>query len=250
MMLNALLTTFLTASLLSVSNAFLNKPNIFVHRHCSRLFLQKTNAILYQDQKYAEAFKIIDECSISGQPNDDLYDSVRYIDRSASKLYPDLDAKRELWDKAHGSWKLQMATGGGRFTTFKPVPIFAFAMIDENNFGNGVGFNQDNIILSLLGPHYFNEKTRSMGIGIHDMFIFSNKVTQLLPGFISDGLGLKKGPSDFANKKGSRMPAFTMIGASEKSLIARGGSGGIAIWTRLDKDIRPAAYGMKRASGM
>ena len=39
------------------------------------------------------------------------------------------------------------------------------------------------------------------------------------------------------------MPAFTMIGASDKSMIARGGSGGIAIWTRLEKDIRPAAYG-------
>jgi hypothetical protein len=26
-------------------------------------------------------------------------------------------------------------------------------------------------------------------------------------------------------------------------MIARGGSGGIAIWTKLEKDIRPAAYG-------
>lgn len=41
------------------------------------------------------------------------------------------------------------------------------------------------------------------------------------------------------------MPAFTIIGSSEKSLIARGGSGGIAIWTRLEKDIRPAAYGFQ-----
>ena len=49
--------------------------------------------------------------------------------------------------------------------------------------------------------------------------------------------------ADFSGKKGSRMPAFTIIGASEKSLVARGGSGGIAIWTRLDKDIGPAAYG-------
>jgi hypothetical protein len=45
------------------------------------------------------------------------------------------------------------------------------------------------------------------------------------------------------------MPAFTIIGASEKSLIARGGSGGIAIWTRLDKDIRPAAYGTSAKNG-
>ena len=39
------------------------------------------------------------------------------------------------------------------------------------------------------------------------------------------------------------MPALTIIvGSSEKSLIVGGGSGGIVIWTRLDKDTRPAAY--------
>jgi hypothetical protein len=67
-----------------------------------------------------------------------------------------LEEKQALWDSAHGSWKLQLATGGGKYTTFKPVPIFAFAMVDEMNFGNGVGWNADSIVLSLLGPHSFN----------------------------------------------------------------------------------------------
>ena len=75
---------------------------------------------------------------------------MRYIDRSALKLYPDEEAKEQLWQRAYGSWKLQLVTGGGRFTTeFKPVPIFAFAMLDEKNFGNGIGFNEKNMILSL-----------------------------------------------------------------------------------------------------
>jgi len=39
-----------------------------------------------------------------------------------------------------------------------------------------------------------------------------------------------------------------MIGVSDKALIARGGSGGIAIWTRLEKDIRPSAYGTDESS--
>jgi hypothetical protein len=199
-------------------------------------------SILEEDEGYREAFKIIDECAASGEPSDDLYDSVRYIDKKAMKLYPDEAAKSDLWDRAHGSWQLIMATGGGRYTTFKPVPIFAYAKIDEKCFGNGVGFNPDNIILSLLGPHYFNAKRRQMGIGIDDMYLFSNEVTQMVPGFMAGGMGLGKTPEDYAESK-SRMPAFTMIGASERSLIARGGSGGIAIWSRLDKDIRPAAYG-------
>lgn len=204
--------------------------------------------LLEQDATYTKSFQIIDECASSGSPSDALYDAVRYIDRNASKLYPDDSAKGEMWERAYGSWKLQLATGPparGGTTPFKAVPIFAYAMLDEKNFGNGVGLNQDTIILSLLGPHYFNTKRRVMGIGIEDMFLFSNKVTQFVPDFISDGMGLKKKPTDFSGKKGSRMPAFTIIGSSEKSLIARGGSGGIAIWTRLDKDIRPAAYGLE-----
>jgi hypothetical protein len=208
---------------------------------CTSLFAV---TILEDDATYSKSFQTIDLCAAAGVPSDDLYDAVRYIDRNASKLYPDESAKKEMWERAYGSWKLQLATGPpsrGGTTPFKPVPIFAYAMIDENNFGNGVGLNQDTIILSLLGNHYFNVKKRVMGIGIDDMFLFSNKVTQFVPGF----MGLKKKPADFSGKKGSRMPAFTIIGSSEKSLIARGGSGGIAIWTRLEKDIRPAAYGME-----
>ena len=120
--------------------------------------LASPSSILEGDTRYAECFKIIDQCSVSGQPSEDLYDSVRYIDKKAFKLYPNDVAKSELWNRAHGSWKLQLATGGGRFNTFKPVPIFAFAMIDEHNFGNGVGLNEETIILSLLGPHYFKRR--------------------------------------------------------------------------------------------
>jgi hypothetical protein len=195
------------------------------------------------DENYHRSFDLIDECAASGQPTDQLYDAVRYIDKNALRLYPDESAKLQLWGRAHGSWKLTLATGGGRSTTFKPVPIFAFAMIDDKCFGNGVGVNGDTIILSLLGPHYFNAKCRQMGIGIENIFLFSNEVTQYVPRFMGEGMGLGKGPDDFAGGK-SRIPAFTMIGASDRSLIARGGTGGIAVWTRLEKDIRLAAYGM------
>lgn len=187
---------------------------------------------------YDDAFKIIDQCSTTQTASDDLYEAVRLIDKNALKIYPTLEDKQALWDQAHGSWKLQLATGGGKYTTFKPIPIFAFAMIDETNFGNGVGFNENNIWLSLLGPYIFNEKQRRMFIVIDDMFLGGSNVSKFVPSFLKDGMGLGKKPSDF-----KRPPAFTYIGVSEKSLIARGGTGGIAIWTRLDKDIRPSAYG-------
>jgi len=132
---------------------------------------------------YDDAFRTIDQCAASGTPTEELYDSVRFIDKNSLKIYPNEQEKQALWDEAHGSWRLQLATGGGKYTTFKKVPIFAFAMIDDKNFGNGVGWNQDSIILSLLGPHFFNTQRRQMVITIDDMYlrrIQGNKVCAFL----------------------------------------------------------------------
>jgi hypothetical protein len=189
---------------------------------------------------YEDAFRIIDDCAIKGETSDDLYDAVRLIDKNAIRIYPDDSHKQELWNTAHGSWKLQLATGGGKKMTFRSIPIFAFAVIDGINFGNGVGWNADTIFLSLLGPHIFNTQRRQMTITIADMYLGSKKVTPLVPLFVKDAMGIGKQPQDF-----KRAPAFTFIGASQKALIARGGTGGIAIWMRLDKDIGPAAYSME-----
>ncbi|KAL7489306.1 hypothetical protein ACHAW6_014898 [Cyclotella cf. meneghiniana] len=198
-----------------------------------------------RQQLYAQSFQIIDSCAASAQPSDQLYASVRYIDKNAHALYKSPTDKQQLWDRCKGSWKLQLATGppsSKSRPTFKPVPIFAFAMIDDENFGNGIGWNQDGILLSLLGNHSFDERRRQMGIGIDHVFLFSSNVTQFVPRFVAEGMGLGKRREDW-ERGSTKMPAFTMIGASDKSMIARGGSGGIAIWTRLEKDIRPAAYG-------
>jgi len=72
------------------------------------------------------------------------------------------------------------------------------------------------------------------------MFLGGKDVTNFVPDFIAEGVGLGKQPEDF-----KRPPTFTWIGASDCSLIARGATGGIAIWTRLPQDIRPVAYGTK-----
>ena len=230
---------------LSVQARTLALIHPFKHFERHHHFAASATQDLGGDELYTKSFEIIDSCAECGQSSDDLYESVRYIDKNAFRLYRDATSKQQLWDRCKGSWKLQLATGppsSKQQPTFKAVPIFAFAMIDDNNFGNGVGFNQDSIILSLLGNHHFDEKKRQMGIGIDDMYLFSSPVTGFLPNFITDGMGLGKGPDDFTGS--SKMPAFTMIGASEKSMIARGGTGGIAIWTKLEKDIRPAAYRM------
>ncbi len=207
---------------------------------CNAALALSSTAISGNNVDYMNAISKIDQCSTTSKPSDDLYDAVRYIDKNAWKIYKDDKSKDELYERAYGSWKLVLATGGGKFTTFKEVPIFAFAMVDEKNFGNGVGFNENSIILSLLGPHIFNNK-KQMTICIDDIHIAGKKVTSFVPDFMKDGIGVGKRPEDY-KESGGRAPAFTFIAASGKSLVARGGSGGIAIWTRLENDIRPSAY--------
>ena len=203
----------------------------------------KRDDITITSKEYKDAMSTIDVASKSATPSDDLYDAVRVIDRNTLKIYPDIESKEELWKRSYGSWKLVLATGGGKFKTFKKVPIFAFAMLDEINFGNGIGLNENSILLSLLGPHELITRIRQMIINVDDIYIGSRNITEIVPKFIGDGMALKKRPIDYKKEKGSsRPPAFTFIAASDTSLVARGGSGGIAIWTRLDKDIRPAAY--------
>lgn len=85
----------------------------------------------------------------------------------------------------------------------------------------------------------FQCNTKTNGNRNRGCIFFSKHVTQYIPRFV--GMGLGKLPEDYTSEGKSRIPAFTMIGASNKTLIARGGSGGIAIWTRLEMDIRPAA---------
>mmetsp|Transcript_27823 Transcript_27823/g.75695 ORF Transcript_27823/g.75695 Transcript_27823/m.75695 type:complete len:247 (-) Transcript_27823:123-863(-) len=227
----------------STCNAFSSSSSNSNNNNNNNITPIKPVRVSISSKEYANAMSTIDAASRSGTPADDLYDAVRVIDKNARYVYPDEASKEELWERAYGSWKLVLATGGGRFTTFKPVPIFAFAMLDETNFGNGVGLNENAILLSLLGPHELVTKRRQMVINIDDVFLASRKVTGMVPSFVGDGMGLGKRPADY-EVSGSRPPAFVFIAASETSLVARGGSGGIAIWTRLEKDIRPAAYNL------
>lgn len=178
---------------------------------------------------YDEAFRIIDECAVKGEPSNYLYDAVHFIEKNAYIIYPNLSHKQALWDKAHGSWKLQLSTGGAKFRSFHQPPSFlpfSFAMIAEKHFGNGIGLNEKTMWLSLLHNHCFNARIRQMVVTVADVYLGGFKVTRFVPGFIRKAINLGKKPGDFHDK---RPPAFVIIGASDKALIARGNqSGGLA----------------------
>jgi hypothetical protein len=187
------------------------------------------------------AWSVIDECAETGEPCDELFQAVRFLETNAYIIYPDLSHKQDLWDKAHGSFKLVLSTGSAKNRSFHKPPFFlpfSFAMIDDEHFGNGVGLNQDVIWLSLLHKHYYNTRIRHMVVTIQDVFLGGKRVTNSLPQSLLDSLNVGKAPEDF-----DKPPTFVIIGASDKALIARGNqSGGLAIWSRLENDIRKVAY--------
>jgi hypothetical protein len=195
---------------------------------------------------YEAAFRVIDDCAAKEEPSERLSEAVRYIEVKGYNIYPDLASKLALWNQAHGSWKLVLVTGSAKCHSFHPprrLPFlsFSYAMIDDLNFGNGIGPNEQSIWLSFLHKHMFEPKIRHMIVLVEDIFLFGIKATHMIPTFLCDWLNLGKTPEDFG--KEDRPPTFVIVGASKKALIARGNrSGGLAIWSRMQNDIRPVAY--------
>ena len=90
------LLLILVASFISIiCESFVLPPHDFVHK--TSLIQQMASSVMENDTIYTESFRVIDECAAAGEPADNLYDSVRYIDKKALKLYPNEDAKNELW---------------------------------------------------------------------------------------------------------------------------------------------------------
>jgi hypothetical protein len=232
--------TRLLALSIAVAIFLANETTSFVYPATSRrqnqpkLFLSATAVT-----EYEEACRIINECAISGEPNDELFNAVHFMEHNSYKTYSDPQSQQALWDIAQGSWKLQLSTGSSHAFSFHKPPKFlpfSFAVIDKDNFGNGVGRNEQTIWISLLHKHYYNSKQRRLVVMPQDVYLFGNRMTQFLPGFKG------KSPDDYTNED-ETPPTFVLIGCTEHALIARGNqSGGMAIWTRLPKDIRPVAY--------
>ena len=199
-------------------------------------------------QSYQQAFDIIDACAISRQATADLYPAVRFLeDHAAAEYYADETAQQALWHRAHGSFELVLSTGKTLVDFHVPPAFlpFSYAMIDDQHFGNGVGQtkkqNGPQIWISLLHKHTYNPTTRQLVVTLQDVFWRGRKVTDKVPAWVRRKLGVgKRYPEDFPT---DAPPTFTLVGASDTCLVARGNqSGGLAIWTRLPFDIRPLAY--------
>lgn len=194
---------------------------------------------------YEDAVQIIDKCVVEEKINEDLYDAVRLIEKRASKFYPDIDDREDLWERAQGCWKLVFSSGSGKNRSFHPPKYlfpFSFAMITGDYFGNGFGLGPDNIWVSVLQKNSFNPKIRQLVVTVLDIYLGGNKATKFIPDVCKEAINLGKSPDDF-REAGKKPPAFCIVAASEHTLIARGNqSGALAIWKRLPKDIQPVAY--------
>jgi hypothetical protein len=205
--------------------------------------------------EYEEAFKIIDHAAETGQLSPELDKAVRFIEVNSYKIYPATDPSNaeELWKSAQGSWKLTASTGSHKSRTFHAPPWFlpfSFAVIDGTRFGNGIGLSENQIGLSLLHHAHFHVEHRKLSVTHPDMYFGGNPVG--LPEWLRPSImkvveednnsdhPQKRTPTTERTKK---VPTFVLVGASEKALIARGNqSGGLALWTRLPRDLRPVAF--------
>jgi hypothetical protein len=206
---------------------------------------------------YEEAFRIVDQCAESGDLSPALNDAVRFLEVNSYRIYPATNPEHteQLWQTAQGSWKLVASTGSHKCRQFHPTPWFlpfSFAMIDGTHFGNGIGLDANRIGLAFLHHAHFHAPHRRMTVTHPDLYFRGRRVE--FPDFLRPAV-LKVVESEDNNTQeapkakpaptvsSKPVPTFVLVGASEKTLIARGNqSGGLALWVRLPQDMRVIAY--------
>jgi hypothetical protein len=194
-----------------------------------------------------QALATIEKCADRGENTDELYGAVRYIDRNAHKLYANPDLRKDLFDKAKGSWELRLAYEDSRNQYFYPYPDFRdFAMavvtIEDSYFGKGIAQTRFFFCVAMGGPASFNEKTRQLCMNYENFYISGNAVPDWDLSYFMRGY-----ERNWVSEKRKRPKlAFTLIGCTDHALVVRGSkTGGMAIFRRLQHDMRPAAYGSR-----
>ena len=196
-------------------------------------------------ETYDQAMAVVDRAA--DHPNNihkaNLYAAVHFLEHFSFKLYDTPAAQQALWQRAHGSFALVLSTGSAQSHDFHPPPKFlpfSYAMIDDTHFGNGIGSDAQHIWISMLQKHHYEPVHRRMVVTLKDIYFRGKKVTDKVPGWMKRKLHVGMQPDEFTE---APPPTFVIIAASDKALVARGNqSGGLAIWARLQDDIRPVAY--------
>ena len=195
-----------------------------------------------------EALDTITDCAERREDQDKLYNAVRFIDRNAHRLYKTMEDKEQLFEKALGSWELRMAYEDARNDYFIPFPDFrdyamAFTVVEKDYFGKGIASGPEFAFVSMGGPAKFNIKTRQLFMDYQDFYISGNQVPEWDLSYFMRGYA-----RNWYDERRKRPPlAFTLIGATDDVMIVRGSkTGGMAVFTRIDEDMREAAYGGAR----
>jgi hypothetical protein len=193
-----------------------------------------------------QAFALIDKCAEAGQDEEELFWAVKFLDRFAnSDIYDDMDKRKALMDRANGSWELRLACNSDRDEYFYPHPEFrnfanAFSSVGDDYVGKGISTRDNGFcFVSLAGPSTRDIKRRIVYMNYEDYFINGNQV----PGWdLSYYLrGYQRG---IAGEREKPKLSFTVIAASDKSMVVRGSkTGGFAIFRKID-DMSRIAFGM------
>lgn len=192
-----------------------------------------------------QAIESIEAATLKGQPNDELYYAVKFIDRFANQLYSGPGEKEKLMDKAYGSWELRLAITSDRDERFYPHPEFrkfamAFITIGDEYFGKGIAPDTNFCFVGLGGPTSRNIQRRQVFMSYEDYYINGNQVPGWDLSYYTRGFSKRWSADD----KDKPPLAFTIIACTDKCLVVRGSkTGGMAIFRRIPTDMGPVAYG-------
>lgn len=196
-----------------------------------------------------ESVQMVQDCAQRGkntQPDPtELFWAVKFIDRNGIRIYKEDKQKKDLLEKSEGSWELRLAVNSDRDRQWYPHPEFrAFAMafitIEKEYFGKGIASDPNFSFVALGGPSSRNIPTRQVYMNYEEFFINGRQVPGWDLSYFMRGYA-----RNWVATERKRPPlAFTVVYANDNILIVRGNkTGGMAIFRRIQADMRPAAYG-------
>jgi len=177
------------------------------------------------------------------EKSDDVVAALLELEKAArERARNEPTSSTELTQKLNGAWRLVFTTGTidtqkmtGRINYFpiKAVQSFDF---EEMRITNGIYFG-DFAALKFFGFFNFDLKSRKLTFDFDRIELFNGGLGFDLKQGEAASLGAKAGLGAKNNEKlvkEGKKPFFNWIDADDSIACARGGGGGLAIWSRIE----------------
>ena len=195
------------------------------------------------DERISSAIKLLELAAVTKAEDGELVvNSLLLLEKDVrAKAKADPGVAEEVLKNLNGAWRLVFTTGTidtqkkikGRINYF-PVKAVQTFDTSEMSLTNGI-YVGDFAVLKFFGPFTFDLERRKLEFDFYELAVLGFKFDLGRAGVSASEIGSATGLGSDNNKKltdAGKRPFFNWISANAEVATARGGGGGLALWTR------------------